>query len=381
MFATAPRGILDTRRRGGAEVVARLKVERMEWINPKYGKKAVRKAGDLLIEPWKDLKAVSHALEVLSNWRSAHAYPIQAILMLVRGKTSKVDRSALIVQRLKRTPSILAKLRRESGMRLERMEDIGGCRAVVSTTKQARRVARLLVDSRTRHKLSRERDYILAPKESGYRGIHLVYRYHGEKNAFEGLAVEVQVRSKIQHSWATAVEVASAFTRHALKASQGPDEWLDYFKYASAELAKLEGCAVHPSLMGVDTASELERLSRKLDVQHRLRTFAVTTQNLGHHTRSKTDFFLIVLDMKASIVRVTRYAVHELDRATDKYATLEKQFRKNDSCDVVLVSASSISALKQGYPNYFADTAAFVGYLEQASRANNLIQRTRYAHR
>ena len=348
----------------------------MRWTEPKYGKKAVRKAGEALISDWKDFRAVARSFDVLSNWRSAHAYPIQAVLMLLRGKASTVDTKALIVQRLKRTPSILAKLRRERGMKLERMEDIGGCRAVVATTKHARRLARLLVESRTRHNLCRERDYISRPKSSGYRGIHLVYRYGGEKKAFEGLAVEVQIRSKIQHSWATAVEVAGAFTRYALKASQGPNEWLDYFKYASAELARLEGCEVHPDLAGIDTAAELDRLSEKLDVRHRLRTFAVTTENLGKQTHNKTDFFLLVLDMKESIVQVTRFAVHELDAATDRYAMLEKQFRKDDFRDVVLVSASSISALKQGYPNYFADTAAFVGYLEQADRASNSIQRT-----
>lgn len=353
----------------------------MRWTEPKYKKGEVRRAGEVLAGKWTDYRAVATAFEVLSNWRAAHAYPIQAVLMLVRRKATEVDKNALIVQRLKRTPSILAKLRREHGMKLERVEDIGGCRAVVSTTRGARRLARLLVDSRTRHVLSRQRDYITRPKPSGYRGIHLVYRYGGRKKAFQGMSVEVQVRTKVQHSWATAVEVAGAFTRYALKASQGPSDWLAYFRYASAELAKLEGCPVDATFEGVDTAGELESLSKRLDVHHRLRTFVVTTESLGKQTHDKTDFFLLVLDMAQSNVNVTRYAVHELNAATKEYANLEIQFRKDPMRDVVLVSASSISALKKGYPNYFADTAAFVSYLQQARGANSSIQRTRYARR
>lgn len=349
----------------------------MRWTEPKHGRKAVRRAGETLIGKWDDFSAVGHAFEILSNWRSAHAYPIQAVLMLLRRKAAKVDSKALIVQRLKRTPSILAKLRREHGMKLERMEDIGGCRAVVGTTKQARQLANSLINSQTRHVLYRERDYISHPKASGYRGIHLVYRYNARKQAFKGMPVEVQIRSKVQHSWATAVEVAGAFTRHALKASQGPNEWLEYFRYASAELAKFEGCQVDPELAEIDTQSELTRLSEKLDVTHKLRAFAVTTQNLGKKAHDKTDFFLLVLNMRESVIRVTRYGIHQFNTATEEYATLEKQFRKDNLRDVVLVSASSINALKKGYPNYFADTTAFVAYLQQAQRANNSSKRTR----
>ena len=349
----------------------------MRWSEPQFGRKAVRRAGETLIGEGNDLFAASRAFEVLSNWRAAHAYPIQAVLMLLRGKAASVDSNALIVQRLKRTPSILAKLRRESGMKLERMEDIGGCRAVVATTKQVRQLATLLVDSKTRHTLSRTRDYIKHPKASGYRGIHLVYRYNARKKEFKGIPIEIQIRSKIQHSWATAVEVAGAFTRHALKASQGPDDWLKYFQYASVELAKFEGCPIGGAFEGVDTAVELERLSEKLDVSHKLRAFVVTTMNLGKKTHDKSDYFLLVLDMNQATVRITRYGVEQLEDATREYSTLEKQFRQDSFRDVVLVSASSINALKKGYPNYFADTASFLSNLNNARRANSSSKRTR----
>lgn len=182
----------------------------MSWIELKHSKKSVRRAGDYLISEEHNFEHVEHYLEcfnILDNWRSSHAYPIQSMLGNFRRKAFEVDKNALVVQRLKRTPSILAKLRRESGMKLDRMEDIGGCRIVVSTKAQVYEVRNVLVDGRTRNVLSRQRDYIKEPKPSGYRGIHLVYKYNGSKKQYINHAIELQIRSKVQHSWATAVEV------------------------------------------------------------------------------------------------------------------------------------------------------------------------------
>lgn len=353
----------------------------MRWVEPQYGKKRIRKSGEILTADWSefndaDFDGVLEAFDILSNWRSAHAYPVQAVLVLVRSKAQRIDESSLIVQRLKRTPSILEKLRREGGMKLERMEDIGGCRAVVSTVRQANELSRALKSSRTRHVLHRERNYILHPKESGCRGIHLVYRYGGTKGVFKGIPVEVQIRSKVQHSWATAVEVVGAFTKQALKASEGSRNWLRYFRFASAELAKREGCPVDPILAGYDTREELRKLSNILNVAARLRTFAVTTQVLGKKQKNHRGLFLLTLNTKDSVVQVRQFDTLEFEIATNEYAKLEKEFRDDASRDVVLVSASSIRALKKGYPNYFADTAVFASYMSRILGASNSIQRT-----
>jgi len=145
---------------------------------------------------------------------------------LRRKNAIRVDKNALAVQRLKQVPSIFNKLERELSMSLSRMEDIGGCRAVVSTSTLVNRIYKILKNSRTKHILHRERHYITNPKESGYRGIHLIYKYNGSKDKFKGLPVEIQIRSKIQHSWATAVEVVGTFTKQALKAHTGDADWL-----------------------------------------------------------------------------------------------------------------------------------------------------------
>jgi len=98
-------------------------------------------------------------------------------------------------------------------MQLSRMQDIGGVRAVVNSIKEVRALQSEYQDTkRFTHKLARENDYILDPKTDGYRGVHLVYKYNntlarnGLAAQYKGLAIELQIRTKLQHTWATAVE-------------------------------------------------------------------------------------------------------------------------------------------------------------------------------
>ena len=58
-------------------------------------------------------------------------------------------------------------------------------------------------------------DYIKTPKGTGYRGIHDVYVYDVNSRIgtrLEGLFVEIQYRTLVQHAWATAVEVIGFIT-------------------------------------------------------------------------------------------------------------------------------------------------------------------------
>ena len=104
----------------------------MEWTKPKYKNSKVDLAGEVLI-----LKKKGHidtALDILNNWRAVHIFPLNTFQSRLRRVSKIVDKEALVVQRLKRTPSIIKKLKRgqTSTMKLSQMQDIGGCRSVLS---------------------------------------------------------------------------------------------------------------------------------------------------------------------------------------------------------------------------------------------------------
>ena len=156
----------------------------MQWIEPEYSKEKVKKAGKHLAFMDIDDQRFRESVPIFFNWRASHAFPMQIMLDLLRKNAIRIDRQALVVQRLKRVPSILNKLIREKGMSLSRMEDIAGCRAVLNNTGYVKRLHYNLKKSRTKNILHRERDYILNPKESGYRGVHLIFKYNGGKEKY-----------------------------------------------------------------------------------------------------------------------------------------------------------------------------------------------------
>lgn len=69
------------------------------------------------------------------------------------------------------------------------MQDIGGCRAVLASIDEVRRVEARLRKSRPPVGYS---DYVTTPRSSGYRGVHLVVVYDGRR-------IEVQLRTLVMH--------------------------------------------------------------------------------------------------------------------------------------------------------------------------------------
>ena len=337
----------------------------MKWVEPEYTKKRVQRAGESLISSDCSEDEYIEALNILSNWRAAHSYPMHAILIFLRRESFKVDASAVVVQRLKRTPSILSKLYRFQSMKLHRMQDISGCRSVLKTVEQTEKLAKSLEISKTTHKLHKIFDYIENPKESGYRGIHLVYKYNGKKQ-YQDYFVEIQLRSKIQHAWATAVEIVDTFTSQALKASQGNQDWLDFFLCASAEFAKIESRPVGNQNQGLNIVYKLAELEKKLNAINQLQAFVVSSKYINRESSRDSDYFLLELHESAQSIEITQYPKGLLSKATIDYLELEKIAKGDISYNVVLVSATSLQGLKAAYPNYFADSKQFIRYLKQA---------------
>ncbi len=103
----------------------------MIWTKPKYSRSAVDRSGGALSDSAVLASRYDELFEIVDNWRSSHGYPLHALTMSLRSRAAPVDQNALIAQRLKRFPSIKAKLERQPNMQLSQMQDIGGCRAVV----------------------------------------------------------------------------------------------------------------------------------------------------------------------------------------------------------------------------------------------------------
>lgn len=337
-----------------------------------FTKSQVEKAGKYLVvdvDKGFNIQKYGRSLAIMYSWRSAHVIPLRSISVYLKKKALLIDKNALLVQRLKRTPSIIAKLEREKGMSLSRMEDIAGCRVVVSTIKHAYLVRDALKAGRTRNILHRNRDYIESPKPSGYRGIHLIYQYNGSIEESVGKFVEMQIRTKVQHSWATAVEVVGTFTKQALKASQGTEEWKRFFKLASIAFADIEDNNVIKNKLTLER-KELIKLSKSLDVINRLKAFAVTTNHANKLKNKELGYFLMILDLSTNTIKLQGFLRSHYSKAASTYNDYEFTYKDDKTKDVVLVAATSLLSLKKAYPNYFADTSDFSKNLEKVLTAS-----------
>lgn len=170
------------------------------------------------------------------------------------------------------------------------------------------------------------------------------------------------MRTKIQHSWATAVEVVGTFTKQALKASQGEEKWLKFFECVSTHFANYEK---YKKLKSSEEKNYLKRLMKNLKVEEVLAAFSVSTDHLTREDKKDFYYFLIKLDIKNRVVNFERYYKNQIEEASEHYNELEKEYEGDETKDFVLVSARSLRILKKSYPNYFADTEEFLKYLRK----------------
>jgi len=249
-------------------------------------------------------------------------------------------------------------------MQLSQMQDIGGCRAVVRSTSQVYRLLDVYMKATAKNarrcgEFVEKYDYISAPKISGYRGIHLVYKYRTEAaqlKMYDGLRIEIQLRSEIQHAWATAVETVDAFTKQALKSNVGKDSWKRFFALVSTGFAALEGGPIVPGTHSdiAQLKQELQGFKKEITLLEGFHKATETIQN------KEGEVFLLQLDTEKRLLRTKGYSRDSLAIAQNEYLEAEKTNKDNPSIQSVLVSVESFKSLRKAFPNYFMDISVFV---------------------
>ena len=341
------------------EISMNSKTPNEKWEVPKYSKSEINRAGIIISNPDISKEERNAALKILNNWRSSHAYPLQIISSNLRLRNP----NAIVVQRLKRLESITGKIERFPNMNLYRMQDLGGCRVIVNTIDDVYIALNRYKNSRIRHILKRENDYIQNPKESGYRSYHMVYQFQSDtKETYnKNMLIEIQFRTKLQHIWATAVEMMGVYTRSQLKASLGDKDILRFFALVSSVFAKMENMQTVPNTTDDYNflISEIKNIDNRLNVVSRLSALSTAINYVNKNsTLNKNGYFVLQLNYAKNMLRVNSFSKSQIELATSVYNKIEGL--NNPKLDVVLVSATSFDSLKAAYPNYFTDISGFV---------------------
>jgi hypothetical protein len=161
------------------------------------------------------------------------------------------------------------------------------------------------------------------------------------------------------------------FLNQGLKASEGPDEWLEFFSLVGSAFAYLEGTTPVPGyedLTKTRTYRAVLRKAQELDVRDRLDAFTVAANQI-HREKGIGSYHLIILNTARKVVTIRSYGRASLGVASDDYGKIEKQITKGEPLQAVLVSAGPLENLRRAYPNYFLDTHQFLRQLERLDHA------------
>lgn len=303
-----------------------------------------------------DVRAV---FDVANRWIESHAYPLGVIRAGMQGHMGALRLRGATGARIKRMASVREKLRRLT-TKLSQLQDLGGCRGVVSSVTDVDRLVSQIKGS-TRHTLIREVNYMTRPRESGYRSHHLIFAFkprNREEEPFAGRHIEMQVRSRLQHSWATAVEAIGLYIGQDLKAGNGADDWLEFFRLMSKEFAAAEGQAV-----GAAHGKAVADLAGDLDAVRILQTLSHASSLLDIRPVAAgyaPSHCLLVYDHANRTVDVRYLSQPSAISAAYEQSIASEQ---DGSTTSVLVEYAKVSDLRDAFPNYFGDVQLFLSNL------------------
>lgn len=322
-------------------------------------------AGRVIVDPNASMHDLVDAFRIAHEWRVSCIHPMRTVRAdLIRDMRALGLVRGLSASRVKRMQSIRKKLGKEK-LTLYQMQDIGGCRVIVESMADVANLCdRLTAYDAKRGQ--REKDYIAAPKEDGYRSRHVIVKFDGpnDAEAYRRHFVEIQIRTRLQHSWATAVEAVGLFENQDLKGGAGDMRWRRLFQLVSAEFAAMEDVPLLQ--LAEDDVSERRRelvdLAQSLQA---LKLLAGIRQAIRFSDRvvvPNARYFLITYNYARRQVEVTPKAY--VDAAIAEYADAENDREINQ----VLVEVDKLADLKGAYPNYFLDVGLFTASLQRILR-------------
>ena len=311
--------------------------------------------------------ATEEDLAVIDTWREAHRHVINSFQAFLRNRTRDTD--IVVAQRHKRKRTIFDKLDRYPTMQLGRMDDVAGCRLIFESVDELRSFRDTIHAGRFNHELKNhpdKYDYIVHPKDSGYRGIHDVYAYDVKSEVGrdrKGLLIELQYRTIFQHAWATCVEMVGFLTENQPKFGRGDVRLKNVLRLAS-EIISRSFENMRSSLPELDDQQVVERflaLDEELNFMGMLR-------RLNAADRKILDEKNIILIFKEDtgdeedLLEVLSYP----NATVALRALFELEF-ENPGMDIVLVKGDRPEDVREAFKNYFSDARQFIDLIEQGS--------------
>ena len=343
----------------------------MAYPTPPRSKRAVKQAGKAIANKL----ATTADIELVDQWRASHGYVINTFQAWLKYHLKKSGVEAEFAQRLKRRKTVEEKLQRITPegnpliSDITSMQDFAGCRLIFNSIEDIRIFRRHLHDPKTlrnvnhKSKHSFEKyDYMENPKKTGYRGIHDIFLHfpsahiRGDEKSkpWQVLLIEIQYRTRVQHAWATALEISDLIDGKHTKFEFGDGSRARFFSVASELIARK-----HENIVRAysDTSySELVRELEELGILERLKALRKADPELK---LKKHNVLNIYMGMRGEPL-LEAYNYSNAFKAIEMANKLESDLY---SINAVYVRADNPVQLRSAYRNYFNDPVDFVNLL------------------
>ncbi|HGM8160898.1 TPA: RelA/SpoT domain-containing protein [Pseudomonas aeruginosa] len=295
--------------------------------------------------------------EVFDEYRKAHLQPLSETTLEIQSLLAGYGGAYYIAQRLKRKPQIVRKLQRLS-VRLTQLQDIGGCRIIVEKNKDVDALLEYLKEkagSTAGFSIDRVTDYREKGRDdTGYRALHVIM-------ARDGRALELQIRSRIQHYWAESIERTSVIYGYHLKEKEGAPEVIEYFKHLSDVFFEIEA-GREPSAVQrikIDALREsCERIIKQSDKHKIFDSFVnedviKTLVEKEMRSGSGINNWILIFDWNQGAFVSWDIVSRDPNDAVESYIQYENQYPSDQGYEVVLIGSSEISTVRQTHSHYF----------------------------
>ena len=341
---------------------------------------SIRKIGEKLRE---GIELTEEEKLEFDNFREAHNIIIK--LFTIELKKVNFSKQHLTASRNKRIETIISKLCRPEKPKLDRIHDIAGTRIIFENIKSLEDYIDILENTELvnfKEKINEDKNrynYIKNPKSDGYRSIHKVFYYSSnipystlneKRFNLENKKIELQLRTRLQHIWATTVEIYDIINKSNIKT--GTHNKLEtkeglFFKKCSLVFEGIESNDVEKIKININ---EIFRDKDLVEIYNRLKGIKNIKNIQLPKTLGSDEVFILITDLnKGKTTFFTTEPIEKNDKQDTflinaSYRRLEEKNTKGEYI-LLLLTLGDIKKLKNVYPNYFLNTNKFISILKK----------------
>ena len=299
----------------------------------------INRLGDKIRAEYISDSLCEQTLNELQTYRTSHKDSLAKVFNALCVINRKMGKQNIVTYRIKRFESIIGKLYRFPKMDFSRMWDIGGCRYIVNDNKEVYKIKELIEKSEILE-IRTKNDHIENPKSDGYKSLHLYIYLKNDPSK----VIELQIRNKEDHNWATLVEITDLLFDAKLK-EYGKDKELLRFHYLLSKRFDLSTEEKKEIAKTIRKYKYFEKLSNVFSRNY----IQIRKQWLNIESKSNHNYFLIETK-KDQVPKITSYK--KFDEAEENYFSI---YKNNENANVVLTHLQK--------PNYEHISIAYSNYI------------------